>query len=53
MAFVILVDTDVLIDARNGVEPARSRLAELLAAGELSTTAMNAFELECGARTAA
>ncbi len=50
---MIVADTDVMIDAKNGVEPARTRLADALAKGELATTAITAFELECGARTPA
>lgn len=46
-----LVDTDVLIDALRGREPARGRIAAGLEAGTLATTAINAFELRSGART--
>ena len=49
---MILADSDVLIDALRGVEPIRSRVEQLLSAGELSTTAITAFELRSGARTA-
>lgn len=48
---MILVDSDVLIDALRGREPARSRIAEGLEAGTLVTTAVTAFELRSGART--
>lgn len=48
---MILVDSDVLIDALRGREPARSRIAEGLEAGTLVTTAITAFELRSGART--
>ena len=49
---MILVDSDVLIDALRGREPSRSRIAEGLEAGTLATTAVDAFELRSGARTA-
>jgi len=48
---VIIADTDVLIDALRGREPARSRIAEAIAAGQLATTAITAFELRSGADT--
>lgn len=48
---MIVVDTDVLIDALRGREPARSRIADALAAGQLATTAVTAFELRSGADT--
>lgn len=47
---MILVDSDVLIDALRGREPARARIAEGLKEGTLATTAINAFELRSGAR---
>lgn len=48
---MILVDSDVLIDALRGREPSRSRIAAGLEEGTLATTAVNAFELRSGART--
>lgn len=48
---MILVDSDVLIDALRRREPARSRIAEGLKQGTLATTAINAFELRSGARS--
>ena len=48
---MILVDTDVLIDALSGIEPARARLARGLVEAELATTAINAFELYAGVRS--
>lgn len=49
---MILVDTDVLIDALRGRDPARTRIAEGVKEGTLATTAINAFELRSGARSA-
>lgn len=46
---MIVADTDVLIDALNGVEPVRSRIDAELSAG-LATTAITSFELLSGAR---
>ena len=48
---MIVADTDVLIDALRGREPAASRLAAALRDGTLATTAVSAFELLSGART--
>jgi predicted nucleic acid-binding protein len=48
---VIVVDTDVLIDALRGREPARSLVAEAIAAGRLATTTITVFELRSGADT--
>jgi predicted nucleic acid-binding protein len=48
---LIIADTDVLIDALRGREPARARIAEALAVGQLATTAITAFELRSGADT--
>ena len=48
---MIVADTDVLIDALRGREPARARIAEALLAGQLATTAVTAFELRSGADT--
>jgi tRNA(fMet)-specific endonuclease VapC len=46
---VIVADTDVLIDALRGREPARGRIAAAIAAGALATTAVSLFELLSGA----
>lgn len=48
---MIVVDSDVLIDALRGREPSRSRVAGGLIDGTLATTAINAFELRSGARS--
>ena len=48
---MIIADSDVLIDALRGREPARGRIALELSSGKLATTAVNAFELLGGART--
>ena len=47
---VIVADSDVLIDALNGIEPSASRIARELKQASLATTAVNAFELLSGAR---
>ncbi len=47
---MIVADTDVLIDALSGVEPARSRIDLELSAGRLSATVITGFELLSGAR---
>lgn len=47
---MILADSDVLIDALNGREPARTRLARAAEQADLATTALNAFELYAGVR---
>ena len=49
---MIVADTDVLIDALRGREPAASRVVSALTDGTLTTTAISAFELRSGARTA-
>jgi tRNA(fMet)-specific endonuclease VapC len=49
---VIVADSDVLIDALRGREPAVARVAAGLADGTLVTTTVSAFELRSGARTA-
>ena len=49
---MIVADTDVLIDALRGRQPATSRLVAGLRDGTLATTAVSAFELLSGARTA-
>jgi len=48
---VIVVDSDVLIDALRGREPAATRVASALDAAVLATTTVSAFELLSGART--
>lgn len=50
---MILADSDVLIDALRGREPARSRVALEISGGALATTTVSAFELLAGARTTA
>jgi predicted nucleic acid-binding protein len=47
-----VADSDVLIDALRGREPSATRVREGLRDGTLATTAVNAFELQSGARTA-
>ena len=47
---MIVADSDVLIDALRGREPARSRVALEISGGGLSTTTVSAFELLAGAR---
>jgi predicted nucleic acid-binding protein len=46
---VIVADTDVLIDALRGRDPAASRVAWDLERGALATTTITAFELLSGA----
>ena len=48
---MIVADTDILIDALRGREPAAGRIAAAMAEGRLATTTVNAFELRCGVRT--
>jgi predicted nucleic acid-binding protein len=48
---MIVVDTDVLIDALHGVEPMRTRIAEGVSTGTLATSALTVFELFAGARS--
>ncbi len=48
---MILVDTDVLIDALKGRDPARTRVADGLRQDGLATTTISAFELSSGARS--
>lgn len=50
---MMIVDSDVLIDALRGREPARRRVGLELGAGALATTSITLFELHSGARTAA
>jgi len=42
---MIVADTDVLIEALRGREPARARIAAALAEGQLATTTISVFEL--------
>jgi len=42
---MIVADTDVLIDALRGREPASSRVADALRDGTLATTAVNCFRV--------
>ena len=49
---MIVADTDVLIDALRGREPARTRIAGCIGDGRFATTAISAFELLAGARSA-
>jgi tRNA(fMet)-specific endonuclease VapC len=46
---LIVADTDVLIDALNGIEPYETTVRNLLRARRLATTAPSRFELETGA----
>lgn len=48
---MIIADSDVLIDALNGIEVARVQVEDALRARRLATTAVNRFELLAGART--
>lgn len=48
-----VADSDVLIDALRGREPARARVAEAIRARRLATTVISVFELKSGARTEA
>ncbi len=48
---MIVADSDVLIDALRGREPATSRIALELRSGALATTAISVFELLSGARS--
>ncbi|MFO7893953.1 MAG: PIN domain-containing protein, partial [Longimicrobiales bacterium] len=47
---MIVADTDVLIDALRGRDPAAERIHHELGTGALATTAITAFELRSGAR---
>ncbi len=49
---MILADTDVLIDFLGGREPGASAVARALGEGRLGVSAVTAFELLAGARTA-
>ncbi|MBV8709379.1 MAG: type II toxin-antitoxin system VapC family toxin [Acidobacteriaceae bacterium] len=46
----MIVDSDLLIDYLRGWEPARDRLQQASAVGQLQTTVINQFELLSGAR---
>lgn len=46
---MIVADSDVLIDALRGREPARRRIELELSTGALATTSISAFELRSGA----
>jgi len=48
---VTVADSDVLIDALRGRDPAASLVARELKAGALATTVISAFELLSGARS--
>jgi tRNA(fMet)-specific endonuclease VapC len=48
---VIVADSDVLIDALHGAEPARARIGDAVAAGTLAASAITVFELWAGARS--
>lgn len=48
---LVVVDTDVLIDALQGRDPASDRVALGLETGTLATTTINAFELLSGAES--
>ena len=48
---MIIADSDVLIDALRGRQPAADRVALELKTGDLATTVVNVFELLSGART--
>src|SRR5437762_3101714 len=48
---VTVADTDALIDFLHGSEPGASRVARLLEAGELATTAITVAELAQGLRS--
>jgi predicted nucleic acid-binding protein len=48
---MILIDSDVLIDALKSREPARARVARGLVEANVATTTINAFELYAGVRS--
>ncbi len=50
---MMVADSDVLIDALRGKDPAASRIALELETGALATTAISVFELRSGAKKAA
>ncbi|HEY9422053.1 MAG TPA: type II toxin-antitoxin system VapC family toxin [Thermoanaerobaculia bacterium] len=47
---MIVADSDVLIDALRGREPAKSRIAAEIRKGTLATTSVNVFELFSGVK---
>lgn len=49
---MIIVDSDVLIDALRGRQPALQRIDEELSGGRLATTVISVFELLRGRRSA-
>lgn len=49
---MIIADSDVLVDALRGADPARARVEAGLRERRLATTAITRFELLVGARTA-
>jgi tRNA(fMet)-specific endonuclease VapC len=48
---VIVADSDVLIDALRGREPAAGRVTSEIEGGNLATTSINVFELLSGTKT--
>jgi predicted nucleic acid-binding protein len=50
---LIVADTDVLIDALNGLEPATERIAEGIRGRNIATTTVTVFELLSGVGTEA
>mgnify|MGYP001584394262 CR=1 FL=1 len=48
---MMIADSDILIDALRGRDPAQRRIALELRTGRLATTAINVFELLSGARS--
>ncbi|MEJ2080472.1 MAG: hypothetical protein P8Z74_21170 [Acidobacteriota bacterium] len=48
---MIVADSDVLIDALRGRQPARERIDRELGTGQLATTVISVFELLSGGRT--
>jgi tRNA(fMet)-specific endonuclease VapC len=49
---MMVADSDLLIDFLRGKDPGRARIKLEIATGRLATTAINAFELLSGARSA-
>lgn len=47
---MIVADSDVLIDALRGREPAKSRIAAQIRQGSLATTSVSVFELFSGVK---
>lgn len=46
-----LIDTDILIDALRGYRGAHVALGRMVVEGEVATSVVNLFELECGAES--